>query len=487
MDKIKDKPLVSIIMPCYNHEKYVEQAIKSVIAQTYENIEFIVCDNGSTDKSYDIIKSYDDYIDKIIHLDKNDINLAGERLRAAARGEYIAFMTSDDVWESNKIEKQMNIITEKKDIKACFTWAYVGDEDLRNLSVSNIFNYKNRSRYEWLRVLLTECNHFAYPSVVIEKKAYFDALDELKAFYQLSDAYLWILILLKYEIYIIESPLVYFRMHPKGENSNMSTVDSKSVIRTENEHAIIIKETISQMDEKLFAKVFSEYLILDDVSGTNLICEKFFVLKKIAENKKSLRQQVIEYYYENAYFDSKKSDFIKILQKNYNYSYLDFQEYCADNGSAKCLLLEMQIENMQEYAEKQRMFVNALKFAIGKNELDKKIKKSYRKYILNTVSGETIEITKLMYTCVGKIISYLEENTIEKYREILSIIYDSYEAMEVLWNRFLSGDIDIDVLDTQWNKYKEYVEKEQICKEDFCTYILPYISNIYCVLDDYIN
>ena len=70
MDK---QPLVSVIMPCYNHEKYVAQTIESVLNQTYKNIEFIVVDNGSTDGSFHVIQQYRDRIDKIYQLKENDL------------------------------------------------------------------------------------------------------------------------------------------------------------------------------------------------------------------------------------------------------------------------------------------------------------------------------------------------------------------------------------------------------------------------------
>ena len=129
MRKDTDKPLVSVIMPCFNHEKYVAEAIESVLNQTYDNIEFIALDNGSTDGSYEIMKRYEDRLAKLLHFEKNDLAKAGETLRRSCTGEYIAFMTSDDVWLPEKLEKQMRIFQEKKDVKACFTWANLIDDD----------------------------------------------------------------------------------------------------------------------------------------------------------------------------------------------------------------------------------------------------------------------------------------------------------------------------------------------------------------------
>ena len=113
---VNKKPKVSVIMPCYNHEKYVAQSIESVLNQTYDNIEFIVLDNGSTDGSYRVIKQYSDRIDKILHFDDNDLTKAGYVLRQECQGEYMAFMTSDDIWAKEKLEQQMRVLIENPSI-----------------------------------------------------------------------------------------------------------------------------------------------------------------------------------------------------------------------------------------------------------------------------------------------------------------------------------------------------------------------------------
>ena len=219
MDK---QPLVSVIMPCYNHEKYVAQTIESVLNQTYKNIEFIVVDNGSTDGSFHVIQQYRDRIDKIYQLKENDLVRAGEILNNSCSGDYIAFMTSDDWWDAEKLEKQMNVFQSMPTVKCCFTLANEADEHLDNIKSKSIFNQENRNRFKWLRKLLEEGNYLAYPSAVVERNVYFESRRELKGFYQLSDWYLWLLILQKHDIYIVQESLVCFRWHQSGANHNMS-------------------------------------------------------------------------------------------------------------------------------------------------------------------------------------------------------------------------------------------------------------------------
>jgi len=107
--------LVSIIMPCYNAERYIAQSIESVLAQTYGNWELLITDDCSSDKSVEIIKKYCDKDNRINLLvsEKNQgiaktRNLSIER----AKGRFVAFLDSDDVWKSEKLEKQINFMLE---------------------------------------------------------------------------------------------------------------------------------------------------------------------------------------------------------------------------------------------------------------------------------------------------------------------------------------------------------------------------------------
>ena len=105
--------LVSIITPAYNAEKYIKDTIASVIAQTYTNWEMIIVDDSSNDNTNEIIKEYQQKEKKIrlITLLKNQ-GVANARNIAIqnARGRYIAFLDSDDIWEKEKLEKQINFM-----------------------------------------------------------------------------------------------------------------------------------------------------------------------------------------------------------------------------------------------------------------------------------------------------------------------------------------------------------------------------------------
>jgi glycosyltransferase involved in cell wall biosynthesis len=100
----KNRPLISIITIVYNGEKHIEDTIKSVINQTYDHIEYIIIDGGSTDKCIDIIKKYEDYIDYWISEKDNGISDAFNKGIRVANGKWIGIINADDWYESDSCE-----------------------------------------------------------------------------------------------------------------------------------------------------------------------------------------------------------------------------------------------------------------------------------------------------------------------------------------------------------------------------------------------
>ena len=99
-----DKPLVSVIVPVYNGEHYLSFAIHSILRQDYHPSEVIVVDDGSTDNSANIARSFKEV--RYIHQSNQGVAMARNVGIAAARGEFIAFLDADDLWTPNKLSIQ---------------------------------------------------------------------------------------------------------------------------------------------------------------------------------------------------------------------------------------------------------------------------------------------------------------------------------------------------------------------------------------------
>lgn len=166
------EPLVSIIMSVYNSEDYLKEAIDSILGQTYANLEFIIIDDASTDRSLDIVKSYND---KRILLIKNEVNigLAASLNKGIeiARGKYIARMDSDDISQSNRIYEQVKYLENNPDILCYGSWArYFGDNMPRSLKIKHFLRLYDTFRvplkYEDIKASLLFWIPFVHPTVM---------------------------------------------------------------------------------------------------------------------------------------------------------------------------------------------------------------------------------------------------------------------------------------------------------------------------------
>jgi glycosyltransferase involved in cell wall biosynthesis len=204
-----NQPLVSVIMNCYNGQKYLREAIDSVYAQTYKNWEIIFWDNASTDRSAEISKSYDSKLRYFIGNKTIPLGAVRNKALVQCNGEFIAFLDCDDIWLPEKMEKQISLFNNKKvGLVFCDT---------------NYFNEKGvfRGRFEKekphrgnvFRKLLIE-NFLPLVSVVIRRKT-LDSLQEWfdVRFNMIEEADLFLRIAFYWEVDYIDEPLAKWRVH----------------------------------------------------------------------------------------------------------------------------------------------------------------------------------------------------------------------------------------------------------------------------------
>lgn len=125
-------PLISVIIPCYNSEEWIIDSLQSIYNQTYKNFEVIIVDDGSDDNTQQVVEQFDASI--IYKYQENKGPAAARNLGGKlANGEYIAFLDSDDLWEENKLQKQISYINANKEVDLILTNVTVVDEDKKYL------------------------------------------------------------------------------------------------------------------------------------------------------------------------------------------------------------------------------------------------------------------------------------------------------------------------------------------------------------------
>ena len=207
-----NKNTVSVIMNCYNGVDYVEDAIKSVIAQTHNNWELIFWDNKSTDNSSNVLKKFKD--DRIKYYLSNEHTSQYEARRRAvleATGEFIAFLDVDDWWKEDKIEKQLKLFSDK-DIGFATSNYWIINERKKN----NKLAFKSIPSGKILNKLLKK-NFIGMSTLMVRKSCYF-ALDYgFDPKYEIIGDYDLVLRLAsKFNLASINQPLSFYRWHGKN-------------------------------------------------------------------------------------------------------------------------------------------------------------------------------------------------------------------------------------------------------------------------------
>ena len=222
-----EKPLVSVIINCYNGEKYLREAIDSVIAQTYENWELVFWDNQSTDSTREIVESYGDprihYFYAPEHTPLGEArNLAVEK----ANGEYINFLDADDVWSFNKLEKQVGLIG-NQNIAFSFTDfdILLESEDAYNSKTYSLFKrLQKRKIGENIYFELLKGNFIVFSSVLFKKEDYTRHGGVNGSFKQNEDYDILLKCSCNSDVAYVKERLIKYRIHgDNGSNINGDT------------------------------------------------------------------------------------------------------------------------------------------------------------------------------------------------------------------------------------------------------------------------
>lgn len=215
------EPLVSVIMPAYNAGKFIDESIRSVIAQSFAGWELIVVDDGSVDNTKQIVEQFcnTDSRIKYFYQPNGKQGKARNKGIVQSRGKYIAFLDADDVWLPQKLEVQLKEI-EEKNVDLVFADIFAFEN-----SISEPIQYKNSGKgffkgEEGLHQLL-ERNKIPCSTVLVKKDAIQNAgsFTENIAIPYAEDYHLWIKMLLKgYSFFGIDCEMAGYRMHPSSSS-----------------------------------------------------------------------------------------------------------------------------------------------------------------------------------------------------------------------------------------------------------------------------
>ena len=268
-------PKVSIIVPVYNVEKYVDKCIQTLINQTLEDIEIIIVNDGSTDNSRNIIKEYEHtFPDKIKCYDKENGGLSDARNYGMkfASGEYIAFLDSDDYVELNMYEKMYNkAIEDESDIVECdFIWEYPN----KKVIDSGILYNSKKEMITYARVVAW--NKLIRKSIIDKAKIEYPKglrYEDVEFFYKMVPYY--------NKVSFVKEPLVHYIQR----DSSISNVQNE---RTREIFSVLDNVIDYYKDNNLYDEYKEE---LEYTYTRILLCSSLFRIVKIVD--KTIRKELL--------------------------------------------------------------------------------------------------------------------------------------------------------------------------------------------------
>lgn len=281
-------PQVTVLMPVYNSTLYVKDAINSILNQSFQNFEFIIIDDASTDESLTIIKSFNDPRIQIIEKPANtgytnSLNIG----LALARGEYIARMDSDDISLPERLSKQVAFMKLHPKVGVCGSW-------IETFGFSNrIRRYK--TEHEQIKIELLSRSSFAHPSVILRKAM----LDQLSIKYKVEsepaeDYELWVRLSEYCELANIPEVLLRYRIHEKQVTSRFS----KQQTRIDRQLKLFQVEKLGIRSLQTDEEFIMQFLTDRFQKNSQLVCRAHRLSIEILDANKKIKIYDQKYLYD---------------------------------------------------------------------------------------------------------------------------------------------------------------------------------------------
>lgn len=243
-----DKPMVTVLMSVYNGERFLKEAINSILNQTFTDFEFLIINDGSTDRSVEIIESYEDPRIRLINNEKNLKLIASlNKGISLARGKYIARMDCDDVSMPDRLEKEVNFLENSLDYGLVGTYYTVIDGEGKDQ-----YNVSYPSSNELIKLFLSLNCPLAHGSIMGRTELFKQNLYGSEESYAVEDYELWTRMSKVTKIHNIPEYLFKYRIYGESFSDTKTQlmynqtleISKKLYINNKKEYKELIKKQI---------------------------------------------------------------------------------------------------------------------------------------------------------------------------------------------------------------------------------------------------
>jgi glycosyltransferase involved in cell wall biosynthesis len=251
-------PLVSVNLVTYNHEKYIGEALRSVLDQTFSDLEVVVVNDGSTDGTRACIEACSDPRVVAIHQENQGPAAATNRGLSACRGRYVALMSGDDLCHPDRIRRQLDEYG-RGGRRVLFSGVDYIDDDSKPLTsghfASDLFFKDNLPRSGILGRFFHHGNYFNAITAFTERDIFLEAGGYDPVLLQLQDFDLWVRLVRKYDLWIMPDRLAHYRI--RLDNQNLSSPEPAKQVASLNEQYLILRRFFDGVPLELFKEAFA--------------------------------------------------------------------------------------------------------------------------------------------------------------------------------------------------------------------------------------
>jgi len=266
-------PLVSVVMPSYNHEKFVSETIESVLGQDFDDLELIIVDDASTDASRQIIQKYaaeDARVRVILHETNCGISKTMNDGIEIAQGKFLAWTASDDVWMKDKLSKQLAVLESNEDLIVWTDGELIDEGGQRIQRMGPTFSAWSGAEKKSGDIFraLSARNYICPPTPLFKR----ENMGSIRYDERLKYSNDWKVLLdlaKKYEFHFIPEPLAQYRIH--ANNTLAHTGPRNEAHRVESREIItIIEGTLSEWPHRNSAEAKANALVTLGLNYYNL-------------------------------------------------------------------------------------------------------------------------------------------------------------------------------------------------------------------------
>lgn len=347
----KNNPKISVIIPLYNHEKYIKEAIYSVLEQTFSDFELIIINDGSTDKSEEVVKSINDDRIKYIYQENQGAHNTINRGIQLAQGEYVSILNSDDAYYKNRLEEALKIVESDSSIYAVFSHIEFIDEKgifIRFLRGAEDYwkdcnpgiPYKDTND---IVVELLGGNFLMTTSNLFCRRSVFKDIGYFSNLRYTHDYDFFLRLCSHYKTYIIDTPLLKYRTH--GAN----TIKENETITTFEIGLVLSKFFLNHDFNNIFKDEKQRYEEMDRL---------FYSINPNHAEKMIM----IILLYVMRYKDNKDQIFKDLTENNEN----QFRKACIDNFKNYIDLWRSSQEAWQKLERVREELRNSFSYRLGR-------------------------------------------------------------------------------------------------------------------------